>query len=74
MDTLAEIQERHDAVRELEGKLLDLQQVLCSFSFCCILLWGYSKTLIAFELQSKVCTFFVHVTCVFGYQNLMKSC
>ncbi|XP_010549686.1 PREDICTED: putative syntaxin-131 [Tarenaya hassleriana] len=27
MDTLAEIQERHDAVRELERKLLDLQQV-----------------------------------------------
>lgn len=27
MDTLAEIQERHDAVRELEGKLLDLQQI-----------------------------------------------
>lgn len=28
MDTLAEIQERHDAVRDLEKKLLDLQQVL----------------------------------------------
>lgn len=28
MDTVAEIQERHDAVRELERKLLDLQQVL----------------------------------------------
>ncbi|VVB13670.1 unnamed protein product [Arabis nemorensis] len=27
MDTLAEIQERHDAVRELEKKLLDLQQI-----------------------------------------------
>lgn len=27
MDTLAEIQERHDAVRELERKLLDLQQI-----------------------------------------------
>lgn len=27
MDTLAEIQERHDAVRDLEKKLLDLQQV-----------------------------------------------
>ncbi|XP_019162682.1 PREDICTED: syntaxin-132-like [Ipomoea nil] len=27
VDTLAEIQERHDAVRELESKLLDLQQV-----------------------------------------------
>lgn len=27
MDTLAEIQERHDAVRELERKLLELQQV-----------------------------------------------
>ncbi|KAF2306913.1 hypothetical protein GH714_022491 [Hevea brasiliensis] len=27
MDTLAEIQERHDAVRDLERKLLDLQQV-----------------------------------------------
>ncbi|KAL5994335.1 hypothetical protein ACLOJK_024384 [Asimina triloba] len=26
MDTLAEIQERHDAVRELEKKLLELQQ------------------------------------------------
>lgn len=25
MDTLAEIQERHDAVRELERKLFDLQ-------------------------------------------------
>lgn len=33
MDTLAEIQERHDAVRELEGKLLDLQQVLCHLPF-----------------------------------------
>lgn len=30
MDTLAEIQERHDAVREVERKLLDLQQVYCS--------------------------------------------
>lgn len=28
MDTLAEIQERHDAVRDLEKKLLDLHQVL----------------------------------------------
>ncbi|CAN1124874.1 Putative syntaxin-131 [Linum perenne] len=27
MDTLAEIQERHDAVRDLEGKLLELQQI-----------------------------------------------
>lgn len=27
MDTLAEIQERHDTVRELERKLLDLQQI-----------------------------------------------
>ncbi|KAI4381615.1 hypothetical protein MLD38_007674 [Melastoma candidum] len=27
MDTVAEIQERHDAVRELERKLLDLQQI-----------------------------------------------
>lgn len=27
MDTLAEIQERHEAVREVERKLLDLQQV-----------------------------------------------
>ncbi|KAL3532220.1 hypothetical protein ACH5RR_005741 [Cinchona calisaya] len=27
MDTLAEIQERHDAVRELEKKLLELQQI-----------------------------------------------
>nr|GMC84172.1 syntaxin-132-like [Ipomoea batatas] len=27
MDTLAEIQERHDAVREIEMKLLDLHQV-----------------------------------------------
>jgi len=28
MDTLAEIQERHDTVRELERKLLELQQVI----------------------------------------------
>lgn len=28
MATVAEIQERHDAVREVERKLLDLQQVL----------------------------------------------
>lgn len=27
IDTLAEIQERHDAVRDLERKLLELQQV-----------------------------------------------
>lgn len=27
MDTLAEIQERHEAVRDVERKLLDLQQV-----------------------------------------------
>nr|CAD1819733.1 unnamed protein product [Ananas comosus var. bracteatus] len=27
MDTLSEIQERHDTVRELEGKLLELQQI-----------------------------------------------
>ncbi|KAM2079909.1 hypothetical protein ACFX1R_027359 [Malus domestica] len=27
MDSLVEIQERHDAVRDLERKLLDLQQV-----------------------------------------------
>lgn len=32
MDTLAEIQERHDAVRDLEKKLLDLQQVCWIFS------------------------------------------
>lgn len=31
MGTLAEIQERHDAVRELERKLLELQQVLYTF-------------------------------------------
>lgn len=29
MDTLAEIQERHTAVRDVERKLLDLQQVTC---------------------------------------------
>jgi Syntaxin len=28
METLAEIQERHDTVRELERKLLELQQVI----------------------------------------------
>ncbi|RWW20981.1 hypothetical protein GW17_00014880, partial [Ensete ventricosum] len=28
LDTLAEIQERHDAVRDIEKKLLELQQVL----------------------------------------------
>ncbi|RXH87714.1 hypothetical protein DVH24_034614 [Malus domestica] len=28
MNTLAEIQERHDAIRDLERKLLDLQQWL----------------------------------------------
>jgi hypothetical protein len=27
LDTLQEIQERHDAVKEIEKKLLDLQQV-----------------------------------------------
>jgi len=32
MATVAEIHERHDAVREVERKLLDLQQVL--FIFC----------------------------------------
>lgn len=32
MDTLAEIQERHDAVRDLERKLLELQQVLHWFT------------------------------------------
>lgn len=31
MDTLAEIQERQDAVREVERKLLELQQVLLWF-------------------------------------------
>lgn len=33
MGTLAEIQERHDAVRELERKLLELQQVLYTYAF-----------------------------------------
>ncbi|KAF2576643.1 hypothetical protein F2Q70_00006470 [Brassica cretica] len=33
MDTLAEIQERHDAVRDLEKKLLDLQQVWLDFIY-----------------------------------------
>jgi hypothetical protein len=28
LDTVAEIQERHDAVRDLERKLLELQQVM----------------------------------------------
>jgi len=28
LDTVAEIQERHDAVRDLERKLLELQQVI----------------------------------------------
>ncbi|KAM1795236.1 hypothetical protein ACFX11_035610 [Malus domestica] len=32
MDTLVEIQERHDAVRDLERKLLDLQQLICCLS------------------------------------------
>lgn len=32
MDTVSEIQERHDAVRDLEKKLLDLQQVLNLFA------------------------------------------
>lgn len=31
MDTLAEIQERHEAVRDVEKKLLDLQQVFNQF-------------------------------------------
>lgn len=31
MDTLAEIQERHEAVRDVERKLLDLQQVFNQF-------------------------------------------
>ena len=38
MDTLAEIQERHDAVRDLEKKLLDLQQV-CWFSLFSYTRW-----------------------------------
>eukprot|EP00262_Sarcandra_glabra_P019025 TRINITY_DN7016_c0_g1_i1.p1 TRINITY_DN7016_c0_g1~~TRINITY_DN7016_c0_g1_i1.p1 ORF type:complete len:308 (-),score=73.52 TRINITY_DN7016_c0_g1_i1:215-1138(-) len=32
MDTLAEIQERHDAVKEIEKKLLDLQQIFLDMS------------------------------------------
>lgn len=32
MDTLAEIQERHDAVRELERKLLELQQIFLNMA------------------------------------------
>ncbi|KAK1296733.1 hypothetical protein QJS10_CPB15g02167 [Acorus calamus] len=32
MDTLAEIQERHDAVREIERKLLELQQIFLDMS------------------------------------------
>ena len=31
MDTVSEIHERHEAVRDLEKKLLDLQQVLNQF-------------------------------------------
>lgn len=31
MDTLAEIHERHEAVRDVERKLLDLQQVFNQF-------------------------------------------
>ncbi|KAB2622915.1 syntaxin-131 [Pyrus ussuriensis x Pyrus communis] len=34
MDTLAKIQERHDAVKDLERKLLDLQQVFEKFQLC----------------------------------------
>lgn len=37
MDTLAEIQERHDAVRDLERKLLDLQQVFHDYNFLFVL-------------------------------------
>jgi len=31
MDALAEIQERHEAVRDVEKKLLELQQVFSQF-------------------------------------------
>ncbi|KAB2610329.1 syntaxin-131 [Pyrus ussuriensis x Pyrus communis] len=34
MDTLAKIQERHDAVKDLERKLLDLQQVFENLQLC----------------------------------------
>lgn len=33
LDTIAELQERHDAVREIEKKLLELHQVSLSNSF-----------------------------------------
>lgn len=39
MDTLAEIQERHDTVRELERKLLELQQVTEFLSHFTALFW-----------------------------------
>ena len=42
LDTVAEIQERHDAVRDLERKLLELQQVM-PFSF--LFFFGISSSM-----------------------------
>ena len=42
MATVAEIHERHDAVREVERKLLDLQQVPLVFCIKCIKILIYN--------------------------------
>ncbi|XP_065852176.1 syntaxin-132 [Euphorbia lathyris] len=48
MDTLAEIQVRHDAVRDLEGKLLELQQVFLDMA---VLVDAQGEMLNNIELQ-----------------------
>lgn len=54
MDTLAEIQERHEAVKELERSLLDLHQIFLDMA---VLVEAQGEMLDNIEAQVCRCTF-----------------
>ncbi|XP_051114545.1 syntaxin-132-like isoform X1 [Andrographis paniculata] len=53
LNTLEEIQERHDAVREIEKKLLDLHQVPFNFQFNFQVLMPSSKPRLIFSMSRR---------------------
>lgn len=44
LDTIAEIQARHDAVKDIEKKLLELHQVFPLLRFCSVKKWSFNST------------------------------
>lgn len=74
MSTVSEIQERHDAVKDMEKKLLDLQQVLNQL----VALRGIGFIKIIIKIRDYACTckkriLIVIFIGVFAFNVMVKS-